>query len=118
MPTCNGREHSARRLDLRHHPQLVRQTPTPTALNAPDDLQRAISAHSDALSDVRTSIFMGGSLRHRQAALAGRIRYGPRRVDTALLAPDVVEAILDGRQPEGMTLPGLMEGVEVEWGLF
>ena len=25
------------------------------------------------------------------------------------------EAILDGRQPEGMTLPGLMEGVEVEW---
>jgi hypothetical protein len=25
-----------------------------------------------------------------------------------LLAPDIVEAILDGRQPEGMTLPGLM----------
>ena len=33
-----------------------------------------------------------------------------------LLAPDIVEAILDGRQPEGMTLPGLMEGVAVEWG--
>jgi hypothetical protein len=32
-----------------------------------------------------------------------------------LLAPDIVEAILDGRQPEGMTLPGLMEGVAVEW---
>jgi hypothetical protein len=32
-----------------------------------------------------------------------------------LLAPDIVEAILDGRQPEGMTLPGLMKGVEVEW---
>lgn len=32
-----------------------------------------------------------------------------------LLAPDLVETILDGRQPEGMTLPGLMEGVEVEW---
>ena len=30
-----------------------------------------------------------------------------------LLAPDVVEAILDGRQPEGTTLPGLMEGVWV-----
>ena len=27
-----------------------------------------------------------------------------------LLAPDIVEAILDGRQPEGMTLPGLVEG--------
>ena len=25
-----------------------------------------------------------------------------------LLAPDIVEAILDGRQPEGMTLPGPM----------
>jgi hypothetical protein len=35
-----------------------------------------------------------------------------------LLAPDMVEAILDGRQPEGMTLPGLMEGVAVEWELL
>jgi hypothetical protein len=33
-----------------------------------------------------------------------------------LLAPDIVEAILDGRQPEGMTLPGLMKGVKSEWG--
>ena len=33
-----------------------------------------------------------------------------------LLAPDLVEAILDGRQPEGMTLPGLMEPFPVEWG--
>ena len=32
-----------------------------------------------------------------------------------LLAPAVVEAILEGTQPEGMTLPGLMEGVAVEW---
>jgi hypothetical protein len=32
-----------------------------------------------------------------------------------LLAPDIVEAILDGRQPEGMALPGLMKGVEVVW---
>ena len=32
-----------------------------------------------------------------------------------LLAPDVVEAILDGRQPEWMTLPGLIEGVAVVW---
>ena len=27
-----------------------------------------------------------------------------------LLAPDIVAAILDGRQPVGMTLPGLVEG--------
>jgi hypothetical protein len=28
---------------------------------------------------------------------------------------DIVETILGGRQPEGMTLPGLMEGVPVAW---
>lgn len=32
-----------------------------------------------------------------------------------LLAPDIVSAILDGRQPEGMTLPGLMEPFPVDW---
>ncbi len=32
-----------------------------------------------------------------------------------LLAPEIVEAILDGRQPEGMDLPALMKGFPVEW---
>lgn len=32
-----------------------------------------------------------------------------------LLAPDLVEAILEGRQPEGVTLPGLMEGIAMAW---
>ena len=32
-----------------------------------------------------------------------------------LLAPDMVEAVLDRRQPEGMTLPGLLAGVATEW---
>ena len=32
-----------------------------------------------------------------------------------LLAPDIVEAILDGRQGSEVTLPVLMEGVAVEW---
>jgi hypothetical protein len=32
-----------------------------------------------------------------------------------LLAPDIVEAILNWRQPEGMTLPELMEPFPVEW---
>ncbi|GGC63729.1 hypothetical protein GCM10011504_47430 [Siccirubricoccus deserti] len=32
-----------------------------------------------------------------------------------LLAPDIVEVILDGRQPEGMTLPALMEPFPVDW---
>jgi hypothetical protein len=32
-----------------------------------------------------------------------------------LLTPNIVEAILDGRQPEGITLPALMEPFAAEW---
>jgi len=32
-----------------------------------------------------------------------------------LLAPDIVEVILDGRQPEGMTLPRLMRPFPTDW---
>ena len=32
-----------------------------------------------------------------------------------LLSPEIVEAIMDGRQPDGMTLPGMMKGFPVEW---
>ena len=41
--------------------------------------------------------------------------YVARILRLTLLAPAVVEAILDGRQPEGMTLPGLLKGVPVAW---
>jgi len=34
----------------------------------------------------------------------------------ALLAPDLMEAILDGKHPKGMKLPGLLKEVAVEWG--
>ncbi len=33
-----------------------------------------------------------------------------------LLAPDIVEAILDGRQPPELGLPGLLAPLPVEWG--
>jgi hypothetical protein len=33
-----------------------------------------------------------------------------------LLAPDIVEAILDGRQPAAMTLAVLMRPFPVAWG--
>ena len=41
--------------------------------------------------------------------------YVSRLLRLTLLAPDIVDAILDGRQPEGMTLPALMEPFSVEW---
>ncbi len=43
--------------------------------------------------------------------------YVSRLLRLTLLAPDIVDAILDGRQPDGMTLPGLMEPFPVEWTL-
>jgi hypothetical protein len=41
--------------------------------------------------------------------------YASRVLRLTLLAPGFVEAVLDGRQPEGMTLPGLMKPFPVEW---
>jgi len=41
--------------------------------------------------------------------------YMCRVLRLTLLAPEIVEAILDGRQPEEATLPALMKGFPVEW---
>jgi hypothetical protein len=53
------------------------------------------------------------------AGLAAAERVSPSHVSRllrlTLLAPDIVEAVLDGRQPEGMRLEDLLAGFPVEW---
>ena len=41
--------------------------------------------------------------------------YVSRVLRLTLLAPDIVEAVLDGRQPEDVTLAGALAGVPVVW---
>ena len=41
--------------------------------------------------------------------------YMSRVLRLTLLAPDIVEAILDGRQPETLRVADLLEGSPVEW---
>ncbi len=43
--------------------------------------------------------------------------YLGRLLQLTLLAPDLVEAIVEGRQAEGVTLPGLMEPLPTAWEL-
>ena len=52
-----------------------------------------------------------------EMAAAGRIERGylGRLLRLTLLAPDVVEAILDGRQPRDLGLPALMESIPSAW---
>jgi hypothetical protein len=56
-----------------------------------------------------------GSIRELAKAEGVDRGYVGRLLNLTLLAPAVVEAIVYGRQPEGMTLPGLMEPFPVEW---
>ena len=41
--------------------------------------------------------------------------YLSRVLRLTMLAPDIVEAILDGRQPEGLTLAVVLEPFPIDW---
>jgi hypothetical protein len=41
--------------------------------------------------------------------------YMSRVLRLRLIAPEIVEAILDGRQPEEMRLEDLLDGLPIEW---
>jgi len=56
-----------------------------------------------------------GTIEELAAAEKINSSYVSRLLRLTLLSPHIVEAILDGRQPEGVTLPGLMEPFPVEW---
>ncbi len=56
-----------------------------------------------------------GTLAELAAAERINASYVSRVLRLTLLPPAIVDAILEGAQPEGMTLPALMEGVGVEW---
>ena len=56
-----------------------------------------------------------GTINELAAAEKINSSYVSRVLRLTLLAPDIVDAILDGRQPEGMTLPALMGPFRVEW---
>jgi len=56
-----------------------------------------------------------GTLNELAAAEKINSSYVSRLLRLTLLAPDIVEAILDGRQPDGVTLPSLMEPFPAEW---
>jgi hypothetical protein len=56
-----------------------------------------------------------GTINELAAAEEINSSYVSRLLRLTLLSPDIVEAILDGRQPEPMTLPALMDPFPVEW---
>ena len=56
-----------------------------------------------------------GSISELAAAEKIDRSYLCRVLRLTLLAPEIVETILDGRQPEEVSLPALLKGFPVEW---
>ena len=56
-----------------------------------------------------------GTINELAAAEKINSSYVSRLLRLTLLAPDIVDAILNGQQPEPTTLPALMEPFPIEW---
>ncbi|MEE9140465.1 MAG: hypothetical protein V3U18_06780, partial [Alphaproteobacteria bacterium] len=55
------------------------------------------------------------SITELASALGVDFAYAARLLQLTLLAPDIVEAILDGREPSGLSLEKLKRGLPVAW---
>ena len=54
-------------------------------------------------------------MRHQARAEKINPSYVGRVLRLTLPAPEIIEAILEGRQPAGMTMAGLLTGFPVVW---
>jgi hypothetical protein len=88
---------SARRLPVRADPALVEALARAHRWNRPLEGGRYASLAELAAAERIDRSFLGKALR------------------LTLLAPDIVEAILDGRQPCALALPALLESVPSLW---
>jgi hypothetical protein len=92
---------------------VVDGLPTPSTTRADPTLLKALARafrYQRMLDDGRYA-----SISEMAAAEKLDRGYLGRLLQLTLLAPDIVEAIIEGRQPEDVTLPALMENVPGEW---
>jgi len=77
----------------------------------------AIRCQSEAGSSPVSSGRRGAHTLTADLSATQTVRRPPwgRSLRVTLLAPDIVEAILDGRQPEGLRLEDLLKGFPLEW---
>jgi hypothetical protein len=92
---------------------VVDGLPAPTTTRADPALLKALARafwYQRMLDEGRY-----GSISEMAAAEKLDRGYLGRLLQLTLLAPDIVEAIVEGRQKEGVTLPRLLEAVPSEW---
>ena len=92
-------------------------TPEGNAIEAPANVDITLVKALARAFRWRRMIETGRHATVAELAAAEKINpsYVSRVLRLTLLSPTMVEAILAGRQPEGVTLPALLEGVPVGW---